>query len=183
MINTYFDLGKPVEIPGSDKIVFGLVPSENGFRVMNYDVPGLTEGGIAGGGATLREMGTTVTEQAVFVSISAPTVGELQAHRGALAVDATVVEPLAAFGVECGVRGAGGSVRGGEEYQHRCRMTGARASRRDARGQSRTASTRGTRTRRGYPQPNQAWGCRARPAIGRFDHRAAQRSALAYPSL
>ncbi len=81
MINTYADLGMPAEIPGSDKVVFGLVASENGFRVMGYDIPGLTECG----GATRREKGTTVTEQAVFVSISAPTVGELQSHRGALA--------------------------------------------------------------------------------------------------
>ena len=96
MINTYADFGMPAEMPGSDKVVFGLVAAEKGFRVMGYDIPGLTEGGLAGGGATRRENGTTVTEQAVFVSISAPTLEELQSYWDALAVDATVVEPLAA---------------------------------------------------------------------------------------
>lgn len=57
MINTYADLGMPAAIPGSGKVVFGLVASENGFRVMGYDIPGLTEGGIAGAGATRRENG------------------------------------------------------------------------------------------------------------------------------
>ncbi len=46
-----------------------LVAAENGFRMMGYDIPGLSEGGLAGGGATRRENGTTITEQAVFVSI------------------------------------------------------------------------------------------------------------------
>ncbi|BAJ74547.1 uncharacterized protein conserved in bacteria [Microbacterium testaceum StLB037] len=96
VINTYADFGMPPEIPGSDKVVFGLVTGENGFRVMGYDIPGLTEGGLAGGGSTHRENGTTITDQAVFVSISAPTLEELQGCWDALAVDATVVEPLAA---------------------------------------------------------------------------------------
>jgi PhnB protein len=52
----------PAEIPGFDKVVFGLVDASNGFHVMDYDIPGLTEGGITDGGATRRENGTTVTE-------------------------------------------------------------------------------------------------------------------------
>ena len=94
--NTYADFGMPADIPGSDKVVFGLVAAENGFRIMGYDIPGRTEGGIAGGGATHRENGTTVTEQALFVSITSPTLDELQGYWDALAVDATIVEPLAA---------------------------------------------------------------------------------------
>ncbi len=96
VINTYADFGMPAEIPGSDKVVFGLVAGENGFRLMGYDIPGRTEGGIAGGGATHRENNTTITDQAVFVSISAPTLEELRGYWDALAVDATIVEPLAA---------------------------------------------------------------------------------------
>lgn len=96
VVNTYADFGMPAEIPGSDKVVFGLVSSENGFRIMGYDIPGGTEGGIAGGGATHRENNTTITDQAVFVSISSPTLEELQHYWDALAVDATIVEPLAA---------------------------------------------------------------------------------------
>ncbi|MDF2665094.1 MAG: uncharacterized protein K0R81_944 [Microbacterium sp.] len=62
VINTHADFGMPAEIPGFDKVVFGLVDASNGFHVMDYDIPGLTEGGITDGGATRRENGTTVTE-------------------------------------------------------------------------------------------------------------------------
>ncbi|MCD2170595.1 VOC family protein [Microbacterium sp. JC 701] len=96
VVNTYADFGMPAEVPGSDKVVFGLVAAENGFRVMGYDIPGLTDGPIVGGGSTRRENGTTVTDQAVFVSLSADTLEELQGHWDALAVGAVVVEPLAA---------------------------------------------------------------------------------------
>ncbi|MBD8217454.1 VOC family protein [Microbacterium sp. CFBP 13617] len=96
VVNTYADFGMPADIPGSDKVVFGLVAAENGFRIMGYDIPGRTEGGIAGGGSTSRENNATVTDQALFVSISSPTLDELRGYWDALAVDATIVEPLAA---------------------------------------------------------------------------------------
>jgi len=96
VINTYADFGMPPEAPGADKVVFGLVVAESGFRVMGYDVPGQSGGSIAGGGATRRENGTTVTDQALFVSVSASSLGELQGYWDALVVDAVVVEPLAA---------------------------------------------------------------------------------------
>ena len=96
VINTYADFGMPAEIPGSDNVVFGLVAAENGFRVMGYDVPGQTEGGISGGGSTHRENNTTVTDQALFVSIGSDSLEELQGFWDVLAVDAIVVEPLAA---------------------------------------------------------------------------------------
>jgi PhnB protein len=63
---------------------------------MGYDIPGQTEGGIVGGGSTQRENNTTITDQALFVSISSPTLVELQGYWDALTVDATIVEPLAA---------------------------------------------------------------------------------------
>lgn len=96
VVNTYADFGMPAEIPGADKVVFGLVAGENGFRIMGYDIPGRTEGGVAGGGSTSHENNTTVTDQAVFVSISSPTLDELQGYWDALAVDATIIESLAA---------------------------------------------------------------------------------------
>jgi PhnB protein len=96
VINTYADFGMPAEVPGADKVVFGLVAAENGFRVMGYDVPGETEGSIAGGGSTRRENNTTVTDQALFVSIGSDSLEELQGRWDALAVDAVIVEPLAA---------------------------------------------------------------------------------------
>ena len=96
VVNTYADFGMPADVPGADKVVFGLVAAENGFRIMGYDIPGQTEGSIAGGGRTVRENGTTVTDQALFVTIGSDTLDELQGHWDALAVGATVVEPLAA---------------------------------------------------------------------------------------
>lgn len=95
-INSYADFGMPAELPGADKVVFGLVVAENGFRVMGYDIPGRTEGSIAGGGSTRRENNTTITDQALFVSIGSDTLDELQGYWDALATDAIIVEPLAA---------------------------------------------------------------------------------------
>lgn len=96
VVNTYADFGMPAGIPGADTVVFGLIAADDGFRIMGYDIPGQTEGGIAGGGSTHRENNTTITDQALFVSISSPTLDELQGYWDALAVDATIVEPLAA---------------------------------------------------------------------------------------
>lgn len=96
VINTYADFGMPAGVPGADKVVFGLVVAENGFRVMGYDIPGQTEGGIAGGGTTRRENQTTVSDQALFVSISSDSIEELQGYWDALTAGATIVEPLAA---------------------------------------------------------------------------------------
>ena len=96
VINTYSDFGMPADLPGADRVVFGLVAADNGFRVMGYDIPGLTEGGVAGGGSTRRENNATVTDQALFVSIGSDTLEELQGYWDALAVDALIVEPLAA---------------------------------------------------------------------------------------
>ena len=95
-INSYADFGMPAELPGADKVVFGLVMAENGFRVMGYDVPGRTDGSIAGGGSTRRENNTTISDQALFVSIGSDTLDELQGYWDALATDAIIVEPLAA---------------------------------------------------------------------------------------
>ena len=96
VINTYADFGMPADIPGVDKVVFGLVAADNGFRVMGYDIPGQNEGSIAGGGSTRRENNTTVTDQAVFVSIGCDSLHELQGYWDALSIGAVVVEPLAA---------------------------------------------------------------------------------------
>lgn len=96
VVNTYADFGMPADAPGSDRVVFGLVAADSGFRIMAYDIPGSTEGSIAGGGSTRRENGTTLTDQALFVSIGAETLEELQGYWDALAVDARIVEPLAA---------------------------------------------------------------------------------------
>ncbi|GAA1847692.1 VOC family protein [Microbacterium koreense] len=94
--NTYAEFGMPAELPGADKVVFGLVAAENGFRLMGYDVPGATDGGLVGGGVTRRENHTTVTEQALFISITAADLADLQTYWEGLSVGAVIVEPLAA---------------------------------------------------------------------------------------
>lgn len=96
VVNTYADFGMPKEAPGSDGVVFGLVAADSGFRVMAYDIPGETGGTIAGGGSTRRENNTTLTDQALFVSVNADTLEEAQGYWDGLAADATIVEPLAA---------------------------------------------------------------------------------------
>lgn len=96
VITTYAEVGMPADAPGADAVVFGLVIAPNGFRVMGYDIPGRTDGSIAGGGATHRENNMTLTDQALFVSVGADSLDELQGPWDALAADAVVVEPLAA---------------------------------------------------------------------------------------
>ncbi|CAI9389424.1 VOC family protein [Microbacterium sp. T2.11-28] len=96
VVTSYGDAGMPADLPGADAVLFGLVAADSGFRIMGYDIPGETEGGIAGGGATRREHGTTVTDQAMFVSLGADSLDELKGYWDALASGATVVEPLAA---------------------------------------------------------------------------------------
>lgn len=96
MVRTYADVGVPVGAPDADKVVFGLVAAENGFRLMAYDIPGQTGGSIAGGGSTRRENTMTITDQALFVSVSSDNLGELQQFWQALSVEGVVLEPLAA---------------------------------------------------------------------------------------
>ena len=96
VLKTYADFGMPAEAPGANHVVFGLVTAANGFRVMGYDIPGQSEGGIAAGGSTHRQNGMTMTDQALFLSISADSLEALEPYWRALAVGATVVEPFAA---------------------------------------------------------------------------------------
>ncbi|MEO9323342.1 VOC family protein [Nocardioides sp. C4-1] len=97
MITTYADAGMPADVPGADGVLFGLLASPEGFRVMAYDVPGAGDGGPAGGaGSTRRENGTTVTDQPFFVSVTAASLDEAQGFFDRLADGAVVVEPLAA---------------------------------------------------------------------------------------
>ena len=96
VINTYADFGTPSDAPGADRVVFGLVAADNGFRVMAYDVPGETAGAIVGGTSTRRQNGTTVTDQAFFVSVTADTLDEARGYWDGLADGSTILEPLAA---------------------------------------------------------------------------------------
>jgi len=96
VINTYADFGMPAELPGADRVVFGLVAGSQGFRVMGYDSSGASGGGLIGGGSTRRENGATLTDQALFVSLGSDSLDELQDYWNLLREGAIIVEPLAA---------------------------------------------------------------------------------------
>lgn len=95
-IATYGDLGMPKELPGAENVVFGQVESENGFRVMGYDIPGESGGSAQAGGSTRRENGTTITDQPFFVSVRGESLDEVNSYWRGLEVGASVIEPLAA---------------------------------------------------------------------------------------
>ena len=92
---TYADFGMPKEVPGADKIVFGQVESEDGFRVMAYDIPG-TDSTDATAGSTRRENGTTITDRTFFQSLRGQSLEEVARLWDGLSDGAQVIEPLAA---------------------------------------------------------------------------------------
>ena len=96
VIRTYGDFGMPAEAPGADDVVFGSVVSDNGFRVMAYDVPGPAGVSADVAGTTRRENGMTVTDASFFVSVRGETLDEVQQFWDGLSVGASTVEPLAA---------------------------------------------------------------------------------------
>lgn len=93
-IATYGDFGMPKDAPGADHVVFGQLASEDGFRVMAYDIPG-AEAEVAAG-STRRENGLTITDRDFFVSVRGATLTEMQGYWDALSAGATIIEPLAA---------------------------------------------------------------------------------------
>jgi PhnB protein len=91
-ITTYAEVGMPPEAPSADRVVFGQLDAD-GLRLMAYDIPGRTEPFST---RTTRVQGATVTDSPYFVSVRGGTLDEIAAVWERLAVDATIVEPLAA---------------------------------------------------------------------------------------
>ncbi|GAA1816115.1 VOC family protein [Nesterenkonia flava] len=96
--STYGELGAPADCPHAEKIVFGLLESQNGFRVMAYDVPGLSEKtpGSTFAGNTQRTREGTVTDSPFFLSVRGESLEEVTAFWNGLSEGASVIEPLAA---------------------------------------------------------------------------------------
>ncbi|MGW4242147.1 VOC family protein [Nocardia sp. NPDC004722] len=94
-IATYGDFGMPAGSPGAERVVFGQVVADNGFRVMAYDVPGLDAAVAAGAPTTRRENGATLTSEPFFLSVRGETVEEVAALWKRLAEDAAVIEEFA----------------------------------------------------------------------------------------
>lgn len=95
-VTTYDQVGLAPQAPDADKVVFGVLDTAAGARLMAYDIPGATGGGIAGAGETRRENGGTVTAQGFFVALSGDTLEEVDGFWQALSETATIIEPLAA---------------------------------------------------------------------------------------
>jgi len=93
-VTTYADLGMPADAPGSGDVVFGQVASDDGFRVMAYDIPGAPADVVAA--ETRRENGMTITDSPFFVSVRGATLDEVSRYWDGLSDGATIVEPLAA---------------------------------------------------------------------------------------
>jgi len=93
-IRTYADVGKPADLPGADRVVWGLVASAHGPSLMAYDIPGAGPGDQAAP-VVRRENGLTLTDQPFFLSLAARTLEEASVFWTRLADGATVVEPLA----------------------------------------------------------------------------------------
>ena len=95
-IATYGDFGMPGDVPGAENVVFGQVETDEGFRVMAYDIPGQSGGSAQRAGTTRRENGATITDQSFFISVRGESLDEAQRYWDGLSNGATIVEPLAA---------------------------------------------------------------------------------------
>ena len=87
----YSDFGLPKELPDADKVVFGQVTADNGFRIMAYDVPSPAPAAVAPA-ATTRENGMTLTGDRFFVSVRGDTAEEVGALWEKLADGADLIE-------------------------------------------------------------------------------------------
>lgn len=95
VIVTYGDFGMPNELPDSDKVVFGQITADNGFRVMAYDVPTqaqTTPGDTTPVAPTRRENGMTLTSEPFFLSVQGDTLDEVRVLWDKLSDDATIIE-------------------------------------------------------------------------------------------
>ncbi len=96
-VSTYGDVGMPKDLPGADKVVFGQVENEDGFRLMAYDIPGRDDADItATAGTTSRENGATLTDRTFFQSVRGENLDEIRKYWDALSNGAEIIEPLAA---------------------------------------------------------------------------------------
>ena len=89
-IATYGDFGMPEDAPGANKVVFGQVTTDDGFRVMAYDIPGQSEAVAAG--QTSRANGVTTTTEKFFLSVRGETVEEVRGYWDKLTDGATIIE-------------------------------------------------------------------------------------------
>lgn len=90
---TYGQFGIPVKPADIDKVVFGSLSADSGFRVLAYDVPGETTAAEPAP-TTVRDNGATVTTEKFFLSAQSETVEEASVYWERLAEGANVIEPF-----------------------------------------------------------------------------------------
>ncbi|MEV6135595.1 VOC family protein [Nocardia sp. NPDC051990] len=90
---TYGDFGMPEDLPDADKVVFGQVVADSGFRVMAYDVPSQSQLRPSDDSwSSKRENGTTLTNAPFFMSVRGESVDEVAAVWNKLSEGAAVIE-------------------------------------------------------------------------------------------
>ncbi len=95
LIITYGDFGAPKDTPIADKVVWGQVAADSGFRVMAYDVPFAEQSPQPSAPSTRRQNGMTITQDPFFISLRGEDVDEIAALWDKLVEGATVIEPIA----------------------------------------------------------------------------------------
>lgn len=95
VIVTYADFGAPKGTPVADKVVWGQVAAESGFRVMAYDIPSAEPPSQPNEPSTYRQNGMTITNDPFFISLRGESASEISALWEKLSAGATVVEPIA----------------------------------------------------------------------------------------
>jgi PhnB protein len=81
---TYRDAGAVQNPDEADQVMWGQVETENGFRIMAYDVP--------------SRLGWNPGEIPVFVSVRGTDAAEVTGYWQKLTADATILQPLAPAG-------------------------------------------------------------------------------------
>lgn len=87
----YGDFGMPKELPDADKVVFGQLTAENGFRIMAYDAPSQSPASLPPT-VTTRANGMTLTGERFFVAVGGDTTEEVDALWARLADGAEIIE-------------------------------------------------------------------------------------------
>ncbi len=95
VIATYADFGAPKDTPNADKVVWGQVVADNGFRVMAYDVPSPDLPHQPNQASTYREHGMTITQAPFFISLRGENSDEISTLWEKLSKGATIIEPIA----------------------------------------------------------------------------------------
>jgi PhnB protein len=90
-VMTYAEFGVPQDAPDAGKVVFGQLQTDQGVRVLAYDIPGRTD---TLPGSTARTQGLTTTDQPFFLSVEGDTLEETTRYWDGLSEGATIVEPL-----------------------------------------------------------------------------------------